>query len=168
MTTGRGVVARLRDGTPVGAWVLKANPAVWDVGAFLRSREPLHDWRLAPSYRVDLVAPGHPVVLWVTRGDARYRAGVWGIGRVTGAPRADVGEPEDHLWRDLAARDQVRPYVPVDLEVLDEPVALEHLREDPRFDGAEIVRAPRVASPGALTPAQWSAVRDLAGPGRLE
>lgn len=166
--SGDQVVARLRDGTPVAAWLLKANPAVWDVGSFLRSGEPLHDWRLAPTYRVGLIGPGHPVALWVTRGDPGHPAGVWGMGRVVGDPADDVGEPGDRRWRDLAARDRVRPYVPVELSVLAEPVLLEHLREDPRFAGAEIVRAPRVASPVALTATQWAAVEDLAVGGRLE
>ena len=52
----------------------------------------------------------------------------------------------------------MRPYVATRLEVLARPVRLELLRSDPRFVRAEIVRAPRVASPVALRPEEWAAV----------
>ncbi|MFZ4517376.1 MAG: EVE domain-containing protein [Microthrixaceae bacterium] len=162
---GGPAVARLRDGTAVGAWLLKANPAVWDVGAFLDAGEEADTWRLAPTYRVDLLAVGQPVGLWITRGDPAHPPGLWAVGSVTGAPADDVGDPDDPRWRDLGARRQVRPYVPVRLRALDRPVAVEAVRNDPRLATTEIVRAPRVASPVAVTPEEWAALLDLTGPG---
>lgn len=153
-------VARLRDGTAVAGWLLKANPSVWDVGDALRSGADLDQWRLAPSYRVDLVDVGHPVALWVTRGDPGLPAGLWAVGVVTGEPRVGTGDLDDPRWRDRVARDRARPYVEVRLEVLDPYVPAAVLRADPRFAAAEILRAPRVASPVALTPEQRTAVED--------
>lgn len=151
-------VARLRDGTPVGAWMLKANPSVWDIGSALVEGTPLDWWRLAPGYRAGLVAPGHPCAVWVTRGDARVRSGVWAVGRVTGAPVPGSGDPDDPLWRDAAAQRQVRPRIAVDLEPLDEPVAREVLAEDPRLCGTEVLRVPRIGNPAAITPGEWAAL----------
>jgi predicted RNA-binding protein with PUA-like domain len=156
-----GTVAHLRDGTPVGAWLLKANPAVWDVGAFLASGAAVDRWRLARSYRCDLMAPGHPVVLWVTSGDPGRRPGVWGVGEVIGVAEDDVGEPDDPLWRDRAAQRQVRPYVEVRLDVLSEPVGADEVRGVPVLAGMELFRAPRMGSPVALTPQEWDALGGL-------
>ena len=157
-----GAVARLRDGTEVGAWLLKARPSVWDIGTALGEGVELDWWRLAPSYRVDLVHAGHPCAMWVTRGDVRVASGVWAIGEVTGEPVADVGDPEDPLWIDEGARRQLRPRVPVRLEVLEAPVRREELAADPRLRRAEILRVPRIGNPAAFTPGEWAALLDLA------
>ena len=61
MATGRPL-PQLRDGTEVAAWMFKANPEVWDVLAFLESGVDVDSWRMAPSYRVDLIEPGHPAL----------------------------------------------------------------------------------------------------------
>lgn len=161
--TPAGPVARLRDGTAVGAWLLKANPAVWDIGTFLASGVEVDRWRLAPSYRAGLMAPGHPAVLWVTRGDPGLEPGVRAVGVVTAEARADVGEPDDPLWRDLTAQQQVRPYVEVRLAALARPVTDAEVRADPRLAGTEILRVPRLGSPVALTPGEWEALGDLLG-----
>lgn len=155
------MVAHLRDGSPVGAWMLKAHPSVWDIGSAVRDGVELDWWRLAPSYRVDLIGPGHPCVLWITRGDARVPSGVWAIGEITGAPEMDVGDPEDDLWRDLAAQRQVRPQIPVRLRVLRTGVPREVIREDPRLRSIEMLRVPRIGNPAALTPDEWFALDEL-------
>lgn len=165
MTPGpraEAVIARLRDGTPVGAWLLKARPSVWDIGTALRDGTELDWWRLAHGYRAGLVHAGHPCAVFVTRGDPRVRSGVWAIGEVTGDPVDDAGDPDDPLWRDPAAQRQVRPRIPVLLEVLGEPVLREDLVADPRLAGTEILRVPRIGNPAALTPDEWSALVDLA------
>lgn len=45
-----------------------------------------------------------------------------------------------------------------DLDLLSEPVRLADLLFDERFARAEIVRAPRVSSPVAVTPDEWAAI----------
>jgi len=156
-------IARLRDGTPVAAWLLKASPSIWDIGAALTEHVELDWWRLAPTYRAELVSAGHPCAMWVTRGDARVRSGLWAIGEVIGEPHEDVGDPDDPLWRDESARRQVRPRVPVRLEVLDPYVPREVFSADPRLRNAEILRVPRIGNPAAFTPGEWAAVLQLAG-----
>lgn len=155
------VVARLRDGTPVAAWVLKARPSLWDIGTALVDGIELDWWRLAPTYRAELVGAGHPCVMWVTRGDRRAPSGVWAVGTVTGAPVDDVGDPDDPLWRDRAAQRQVRPRIPVELQVLRHPVLREEVSEHPVLRHTEILRVPRIGNPASLTPDEWSALQHL-------
>jgi len=143
----------------VAAWLFKANPDVWDVVAALGNGIGLGSWRMAPSYRTGLVGPRHPCALWLT-GPATASAtpGVWAVGEVTSAPYDDAGDPDDDLWIDEGARRQVRPHVDVDLRVLDDPIPRSELRADPRFIGCEILTAPRVASPVAVSPGEWAVI----------
>jgi hypothetical protein len=156
-----GPIARLRGGDPVGAWVLKAKPSIWDIGTALAQGVELDWWRLAPSYRAALVRAGHPCAMWVTRGDPSVAAGFWAIGHVTGDPVDDVGDPDDDLWRDRHAQQQLRPRVPVELRVLPSPVTVEEVRADPRLRRAEIVRVPRIGNPAVLSPDEWQSLVDL-------
>lgn len=159
------MIARLRDGTEVEAWMLKANPDVWDVEAALREGRDLDTWRLAPSYRVELVRPGHPCVLWVTGTGARAaRAGVRALGVVTTEPYPDVGDPDDPAWGDPAAARVERPYVGVRLDVLAEPVSRSEVRADPRLADLEVLRRPRMGSPLAVRAGEWAAMQEAAGP----
>lgn len=154
-------IAQLRNGDPVGAWVLKAKPSIWDIGSALAEGVELDWWRLAPSYRADLVTADHPCAMWVTRGDPSVAAGFWAIGRVTGPPVDDVGDPDDDLWRDRVAQQQLRPRIPVELRVLESPVTVEEVRADPRLRRAEIVRVPRMGNPAVLSPQEWQTLLEL-------
>jgi hypothetical protein len=154
-------IARLRDGTPVAAWLLKANPAIWDIGTALAQGTELDWWRLAHGYRAGLVRAGHPCAMWVTRGDPRVAAGLWAVGEVLGDPAEDVGDPGDDLWRDEHARTQLRPRIPVRLEVLGRPVPREVLAAHPATADLEVLRVPRIGNPSAVTPGQWVVLQDL-------
>lgn len=154
-------IARLRDGTEVGAWMFKANPAVWDIGAALAAGVELDWWRMAPGYRSELVAPGQPCAVWVTRGDDRVRSGVWAVGRIDGPVIDDTGDPDDPLWRDEEARRQVRPRVPLRMRVLSEPVRREMIMADPRLERCEVLRVPRIGNPATLTVPEWTALVEL-------
>ena len=156
-------VARLRDDSPVGAWIFKANPAVWDVGSALRSGATVDQWRMAQTYRADLVAAGHPCALWVTNGDPRHEPGIWAVGEVIGEATEDVGDPDDPLWRDRAAQRQVRPYVDVRMEPRRHSLPRDLIRRDPRVSGIEVLRTPRAPNPTAATPEQWAVLSELLG-----
>ena len=153
-------VAHLRDGSPVAAWMFKAKPEVWDVIGAIRARlaDPeapgIDSWEMAASYRVDLVAPGHPCVLWVTGGRHAPTTGVWAVGEVVSPP-----------WLEPDSLDgRPRFSVGLDLRLLAAPVRLSELLDDGRFVRAEIVRAPRVSSPVALTGDELAAIEDQLPP----
>ncbi len=151
-------IAFLRTATPVGAWLLKANPEMWDIHDALTSGEQLDWWRLAHSYRVSLVHCGQPVGLWVTRSqNPRLRWGLAAIGRITSEPSLQQDDLGDLRWGPLHRPDR-RYYIEVTLELLPTWVSATSLRHDPRTAGMEIFRAPRVASPVAVTPTEWQAL----------
>lgn len=141
-------LAVLRDGTEVAAWVFKANPEVWDVEAHLAVHGPVERWTLAPGYRGNLLAAGHPAVLWLTG----RRAGVIATGTVIGASYDDLDEDTGALRR----------WAPVRLAPVD-PVRKATLLADPRCRRLEMVRSARLGSPLALTRTELDAIEDLVG-----
>ncbi len=147
-------------GVDVGGWLLKARRDVWDVVGAMAGREPLTSWRLTPSYRVGMIRVGDPVVLWLT-GSTRQMPppGVWAVGTVTG----DIDERQGSGggWIDLEARDQVRPRVPVNLSVLEQPLLRTELAAHADFAEAEILVAPRVGNPGVLRRRELAVIADL-------
>ena len=143
-------LAVLRDGTEVAAWVFKANPDVWDVEAHLAGHGTVERWTLAPGYRGDLLAAGHPAVLWLTG----RRAGIIAAGTVTGAAYDDLDEGTGALRR----------WAPVRLTAVD-PVRKATLLADPRCRRLEMVRSVRLGSPLALARTELDAIEDLIGDG---
>ena len=65
-----------------------------------------------------------------------------------------TGDLDDPRWTDREAQRQERPFVPVELSVLAEPIPRAELRADPRFSQSEILRAPRVGNPVVLSPGE--------------
>ena len=151
MAVERPVIAHLRDGTPVAGWLAKANPAVWDVESHLAEHGRVDAWRLMHGYRADLVAAGHPFVLWLTG----PRAGVIAVGCVTGP--AVVEHHDDGRQHDVGPR----PYCPVDAVAVKPPIGKAALLATFGFSGAEVIRTPRSGNPLALTPDELDLIADL-------
>ncbi len=92
-----------------------------------------------PSYRLELMAPGQPCLLWVS---GRIDPGVHARGTLTaGAQEADGG-----------------PVVPVRLTLLPAPLPRAALLADPVAREAEVLRMPAGSNPSWLSPAQFTAV----------
>ncbi len=94
------------------------------------------------SYRLELMAPGDPVLLWCS---GRVDPGVHATGTVT-APVQDSADG---------------PVVAVAWTRLDAPVPREALLADPVARGAEVLRMPAGSNPSWLSPGQWQAVGRL-------
>ncbi len=100
-----------------------------------------------PSYRLDLMAPGQPCLLWVS---GRSEPGVHALGSLTGAPReADGG-----------------PIVPVEFTLLPDPLPRAALLLDPVARDAEVLRMPAGSNPSWLSAAQFAVVLDRIGAAR--
>ena len=124
----------------VGCWLLKSTrpPAVIDP-----------DWApgevrelsrcVRRSYRLDLLAAGQPVLLWIS---GRTAPGVHAVGTV----RAAATEGDDG------------PQVGVRLTRLAEPLPRAALLTDLRTRDAEVLRMPAGSNPSFLTPGQYAAV----------
>ena len=131
----------------VACWVLKSTrpPELvepgWRVGA-------AHELTrcVRRSYRLDLLRPGQPCLLWVS---GRTAPGVHALGEVTGgAEERDGG-----------------PVVPVRLTRLPSPVARADLLADPAARDAEVLRMPAGSNPSWLSPDQYAAVLAHLPPG---
>jgi hypothetical protein len=97
------------------------------------------------SYRLGLVAPGQPCLLWRS---GRTDPGVHALGTVAGP----VGEVAGS------------PVVVVRLTLLDRPVPRAGLLADPAFRNAEVLRMPAGSNPSWLSAAEHAAVLAHAGP----
>lgn len=127
--------------TDVACWVLKSSRLPEEVapGWF-----PGEQRRLARcvrrSYRLDLMRPGRPCLLWVS---GRTDPGVHAVGMLAGTATGGEGGPE----------------VAVDLTLLPDPVPRAELLADPVAAGAEVLRMPAGSNPSWLSAGQFAVVR---------
>ena len=132
-------MARLEP-SDVAGWLLKSHraPAEIDPG-WVPGEERELSRCVRHSYRLELVSPGQPVLLWVS---GRAAPGVHALGEVTGeAEERDGG-----------------PVVAVRLTRLPAPVPRAALLADPAARDAEVLRMPAGSNPSWLSPEQYAAV----------
>ena len=125
--------------------------ACWVFKSAVPTAQLAPDWRpgaartltrcVRPSYRLDLMAPGQPCLLWVS---GRTDPGVHALGSLTGVPLdADGG-----------------PVVPVELTLLADPLPRAALLADRVTRDAEVLRMPAGSNPSWLSADQFAAVLD--------
>ena len=124
----------------VACWVLKSTRPPERI-------EP--DWRVGTpreltrcvrrSYRLELMRPGQPCLLWVSGRDS---PGVHALGQLAGEVAEGGGGPE----------------VPVAFTLLTEPVPRGELLADPAARDAEVLRMPAGSNPSWLSAGQYAAV----------
>jgi hypothetical protein len=102
---------------------------------------------LRHSYRLNLMRPGQPCLLWVS---GRDRPGVHALGELTGRPAESDGGP----------------VIAVRLTKLAEPVDRAELLTDPEVCTAEVLRMPAGSNPSWLSAAQYAALLAHLGPVR--
>jgi hypothetical protein len=124
----------------VACWVLKSTrpPGLLEPGWRPGTTRTLRRC-VRPSYRLDLMTPGSPVLLWVS---GRDRPGVHALGALTG-PAHPTGDG---------------PAVEVRLTALADPVPRAELLADPAARDAEVLRMPAGSNPSWLSAAQYAAV----------
>jgi hypothetical protein len=146
----------------LGAWLIKCNPEVWDFAAFLRGEMgDIRSWSVNPSYRTDLMEQGQPILFWVTGRDGKHpEPGLWGAGIVAGRVQRDDPDDDPDLWLDRDKRRRAEFFVPVDLQIWDEPVPRRVLQADPRLAGMEIFRQPQMGNPLVVTIEQLAALTE--------
>ena len=133
----------------LGAWLIKGNADNADLhGRF--AREPrVERWCVQPSYRLELMSAGQPVLFWGSGSRRRYAGyGIWGLGELTGPARRD----DDGGW-----------WIPLDLTIVD-PAGWVHrdvLRAHSDLDDLEVLRQPQAGNPSFVTRRQFEAIRRL-------
>ncbi|HET9634032.1 MAG TPA: EVE domain-containing protein [Terrabacter sp.] len=148
----------------LGAWLLKCNPALWDLPGLLASgQDRLTSWAVQPGYRARLVAAGDPVLFWVSGGSRQgLQRGIWGLGHATSEVEP-WAETEQGRWRSASASHAVRARVEVDVRLLDEPVTDDELRAA-GIDALEVQRQPFMANPSFVSRAELDDLRPLLPP----
>jgi hypothetical protein len=157
-------MARSVDRSRLGSWLLKCNPAAWDLRGFVASGEHrVTSWSVQPGYRSALMAPGDRVLFWVS-GDGRqgFARGVWGLGHVVAEPES-WSEATRGFWRAADGHHGIRARVEVDVALLTEPVTDVELRTA-GIDDLEVQRQPFAANPSWVTGAQLRALDPLLPP----
>lgn len=156
-----------------GAWVLKCNPATWDLDGFLADGgSHIDSWSVQDNYRSARMRVGDPVVFWVTgAASAALVPGIWGAGVVV-APvevRAEVEEDDEDAgyWLDADAELRANFFVVVDLPLFEQPIPRQVLVEHPVLSDAELVRQPQMGNPSWLTAAEWVALQSLLEDGAI-
>jgi hypothetical protein len=128
--------------------VLKSTAAPEDIAAgWAPGADLALDRCVRRSYRLALITPGQPCLLWVS---GRQQPGVHALGEVTTpAVEGPAGPVVGVRWTRLA-----------------EPVPRAELLADPAARDAEVLRMPAGSNPSWLSAPQYAAVLDLLGPVR--
>ena len=155
-------------GKPLGAWVLKCNPKVYDLAAYKSSGETwVDDWTVADNYRSALMDEGQPVVLWMTGSSKTSPPGIWGVGWVTAPSEWSAWlSPEDlegGFWVDEDKAMAARYFAHVDIDLFDDPIPRSIIANHPTLSRSEIFTAPQVSNPSVLTIEEFEAIQDIVG-----
>lgn len=143
----------------LGAWLLKADPEVWDIARWIdEGRARIDDWSVQRNYRSLMMERGQRVFLWVSGQGRKLEPGIWGIGWVTGPCDWDVAG--DDYWLDADVATNVGFFARVDIILLKEPVTRAVIRADARFERLEVLRQPFGSNPSFLTQAEAAALSE--------
>jgi hypothetical protein len=128
----------------IGCWVVKSQTAPTDLVPGWAPGAPQRLTRcLRRSYRVELMQPGQPCLLWLS---GPRRPGVHAIGRLESGERDRPGS--ERSAREVA--------VDVELRLLAGPVPRSELLADPVTRMAEVLRMPAGSNPSFLSPSVWA------------
>lgn len=158
------VLGTTRAGQEIACWVLKCNPAVYNVAQEVVELGEVTNWSVAENYRKDLMEPGHPCLLWVTgSGSSPVRAGFYAAGTLVEGDDGGVlflgTYSEDVEPNDSDPRSAVRTFVHCRMRWLDQPILkADLLREHPAFRRSEVIAAAQGSNPRILTPEEYEAV----------
>lgn len=138
--------------------MFKCNPREWDIEAAIRNGQRIDSWRVHHSYRVALIEPGDPALIWVTGSKgATPTPGVWAVGYTTGELTDDAG---DDYWINTERGQQPATYA----GVLMWPISVvprERVAADAACADLEILRQPQMSNPSYLTPAQYRSIASM-------
>jgi hypothetical protein len=145
---GGALTASRLTAADIGAWLFTCAPG--EFAEIRRAGAAVDGFCGRPSYRLDLIAPGQPAVLWVSgSSSAEPRPGIWMVGRTTGE----------------IDRGRSRPRIGLALDPLAEPLPRAELRADQRTARLEVLRVPQTSNPSVVSPAEWEAITELLGIG---
>ncbi|GIU85395.1 MAG: hypothetical protein KatS3mg008_2170 [Acidimicrobiales bacterium] len=177
-------IGSTRSGQAIGAWLIKWNLDVfspildenpiycrWVIESELDGKlipAFLDNWSMDSTSRTDQMAPGHPVIMWITgskrgkngmiycidpetEGLYEVEPGLVGVG-VVGSQRAlgkeGAGDPNPGDY-----------YYSIGIPLLEEPIARSEIRMINGWKDADVFRMPQMRNPLIATVEQWEALR---------
>lgn len=123
------------DGTPIGGWVLRADPGGFDVADTLARYGQVFHFPLVANDRTGLMEPGQACYLF--SGDRSRVVGIWGVGEVV-APVLALADD------DVLAE--------VEILALAKPIGVDRLTADPTLARSELLTDPAGPNPVVLRP----------------
>ena len=123
-------------------WICQANPAIFDLGGFLKAGYRHTSWTLPK--RADEVSEGDEVYLWISGRDrgivacGRLASGAIGQDEVPG----EIAETERAFWRDRTAGPEANRAALIDLTQVfpDNPILARDLEQHPELKDLPILR----------------------------
>jgi hypothetical protein len=137
-----GVPSRALTTATLGAWLLKASGAAASTRAHVAAGfADAATWCVQPTYRLDLLEAGQPVLLWVSGTERDHPAGIYARGRTTGPARDGA--------------------VPIELTPVLHPLLRSELVGHPGLATMEVLRVPAGSNPSYVTPGQLEVLLEL-------
>ncbi|MDV7991900.1 MULTISPECIES: hypothetical protein [unclassified Rhodococcus (in: high G+C Gram-positive bacteria)] len=127
-----------------GAWVIKCNPHKTDLAPMVDAGRAHDHWCVADNYRTRLMAPGQPVLFWVS---THARRGIWGAGTLTGT---SVPGPQ---WK-----------ISTDITLFDEPILASDIQCIAELSMLEVFRSPQQSNPSWIDVSAWAVIRQMLPP----
>ena len=128
---------------PSKTWIFQANPARFNISAFLAAR-PLHTEWLVSRYR-DEIAPGDKVFLWRSAGDQSEPAGVIAEATVLTHVRDALSDGPSGFWSEASDSIALKPRARISLDRVAnkrEVIKRDWWKEDPVLREHLIIKMP--------------------------
>src|SRR4051812_19692634 len=140
------------DGTVIGGWVLRADPARFDVEPMIQEFGQVFRYPIDPSDRADLLDAGQPCFLF--RSETSRVVGIWAIGEVVAPAFSAPVDPDDR-----GSGEQL--FAEVELLPLAKGIAVGKLRDDPTLGASELFTDPDRPDPVVLRPEEVRAIEEF-------
>jgi hypothetical protein len=148
----------------LGGWLLRCNPKNDPQlpGLIAVGGHRINRWCVADNYRSAMMAPGDPIVFWIS-GDSRLLVrGIWGVGRVLGTEGLDGSKDCGRPTSLGAVEPGRRPEVVVDIPLLTEAISDEFLRAAGIKD-LEVQVQPQGSNPSWISRSQLARLAAVSG-----
>lgn len=149
------------DGRTAAAWILKADPTLYDVFGALEAFGVITAWPVADTARIMLMEPGQQVFLHVGPGAEGKASGIWAAGEVVGEPFTAHEDDIDSFWLDDETARANDRYLPVELLPLSSPVTDAQLTGHGALASLELFTDSEQLNPNLVQPDQLEALESF-------
>ncbi|HEY4377448.1 MAG TPA: hypothetical protein VGM93_09825, partial [Acidimicrobiales bacterium] len=146
---------RTDDGKPIAGWVLRADPAVFDVDAMISEYGQVYRFPVAAGPRAHLMDAGQPCFLFAGAGGGR---GIYAVGEVV-APTTTI--TLDGTLPDGTVEEEVQLYAEVELLPIEPPMRVAEMESHRVLSKGELLTNPGQDNPIVLRPEEVRALEEF-------